>query len=81
MHFITKMGRKAKSVASGGNKKEEAEKVAPVNNEKETTANDKKQVGSKPNEKNEQKNKKENVKPAETTLNGQLNGNLQKKKK
>ncbi|WBY59127.1 PRE-binding protein [Plasmodium yoelii yoelii] len=74
------MGRKAKSVASGGNKKEEAEKVAPVNNEKETTANDKKQVGSKPNEKNEQKNKKENVKPAETTLNGQLNGNLQKKK-
>lgn len=74
------MGRKAKSVASGGNKKEETENVAPVNNAKETTPNDKKQVGSKPNEKNEQKNKKENVKPEETALNGQLNGNVQKKK-
>ncbi|SCN61866.1 PRE-binding protein, putative [Plasmodium chabaudi chabaudi] len=77
MHFITKMGRKAKPTAAGPNKKEETENGASPKNAKETTPNDKKQGGPK---QNEPKNKKENVKAAETTLNGQLNGNVQKKK-
>ncbi|SBT34102.1 PRE-binding protein, putative (PREBP) [Plasmodium ovale wallikeri] len=87
MHFITKMGRKAKAAATGTvEKKAVNDNVASGSSAKDNTSNDKKHGGSKLNEKNgknennDKNDKKVNGKGTELTTNVQINGNVQNKK-